>query len=288
MVISQILGGLGNQMFQYAAARALALSRAQPLLLDLAEFDSYKLHNGFELDRVFVIDSAAAKTGDLLPVLGWRTPALVRKVLKRRLFAPLRGAHLAIEPAPNYWPRLQTIESPLYMMGYWQSERYFLMQENTIRTDFCFRRALEGRDAALAAEMADTPSVSVHLRRGDYLSDQVMDICSLDYYRSAAKHMEERIGHPTYYVFSDDADWVRRHVDFLPGATFIDHNKGPESYKDMHLMSRCKHHIIANSSFSWWGAWLNPSVEKIVVAPRTWFRDGRDDTDHVPSHWTRL
>ena len=288
MIITAILGGLGNQMFQYAAAKALAVSRTQPLLLDLAAFDGYKLHNGFELDRVFKIDSAAAKTTDLLPVLGWRTSALVRKILKRRPFAPLRGAHLAIEPAPNYWPGLQTIQSPLYMMGYWQSERYFLKQESAIRADFRFRQKLGGRNAELAAEMADRPSVSVHLRRGDYLSDQIMDVCSLDYYRAAAKHLEEHLGRPDYCVFSDDADWVRRHVDFVAGATFIDHNKGLDSYQDMQLMSCCKHHVIANSSFSWWGAWLNPSTEKIVVAPRTWFRDGRDDSDHVPPQWTRL
>jgi hypothetical protein len=288
MVISQILGGLGNQMFQYAAARALALSRAQPLLLDLAAFGGYKLHNGFELDRIFMIDSAVTKTTDLLPVLGWRTPTLVRKVLKRCLFAPLRGAHLAIEPAPNYWARLQSMESPLYMMGYWQSERYFLMQENTIRKDFVFRHALGGRNAAFAEEIAERSSVSVHLRRGDYLSDKIMNVCSMDYYRRAAKHMEERIGRPAYFVFSDDADWVRSRIDFLPGATFIDHNKGLNSYQDMQLMSRCKHHIIANSSFSWWGAWLNSHAEKIVVAPYTWFRDGRDDSDLVPSQWTRL
>jgi len=288
MVISQILGGLGNQMFQYAAARALALSRTQPLLLDLAAFGGYKLHNGFELDRVFTIDAAVTKTTDLLRVLGWRAPTVVRKVLKRCLFAPLNGPNLAIEPASKYWPRLQTMGDPLYMMGYWQSERYFLMQENIIRRDFCFRHALDGRNAALAAEIAVRPSVSVHLRRGDYLSDKIMDVCSMDYYRAAAKYMEERIGRPTYFVFSDDADWVRSHVDFLPGATLIDHNKGPDSYRDMQLMSRCKHHIIANSSFSWWGAWLNPSAEKIVVAPYTWFRDGRDDSDLVPSQWTRL
>jgi hypothetical protein len=288
MVISQMLGGLGNQMFQYAAARALALSREQPLLLDLVAFGGYKLHNGFELDRIFMIDSAVTKTKDLLPVLGWRTPTLVRKVLKRCLFAPLRGAHLAIETTPNFWPRLHAMESPLYMMGYWQSERYFLMQEKTIRTDFCFRPALDGRNTALAAEIADKPSVSVHIRRGDYLADKILYVCSMDYYRNAAKHMEERIGHPAYFVFSDDPDWVRSSVDFLPGATFIDHNKGLNSYKDMQLMSRCKHHIIANSSFSWWGAWLNPSDEKIVIAPRTWFRDGRDDSDLVPSQWIRL
>ena len=288
MVISQIIGGLGNQMFQYAAARALALSHEQPLLLDLAVFGDYKLHNGFELDRVFMIDSVVAKTTDLLAVLKWRSPTVVRKVLKRSLFEHLNGPNLAIEPGPNYWPRLQTMGSPLYMMGYWQSERYFLMQENIIRTDFCFRHALDGRNAALAAEIAERQSVSVHLRRGDYLSDRIMDVCSMDYYRGSAIYMEERIGHPAYFVFSDDADWVRSHVDFLPGATFIDHNKGPDSYQDMQLMSLCKHHIIANSSFSWWGAWLNPSAEKIVVAPRTWFRDGRDDSDLVPSQWTRL
>jgi hypothetical protein len=180
------------------------------------------------------------------------------------------------------------MESPLYMMGYWQSERYFLEQQKSIREDFRFRQAFAGFNAALAAEMSSSPSVSVHLRRGDYLSDQIMDVCSLDYYRAAAKYIEESIGRPTYYVFSDDTDWVRSHVDFLPGATFIDHNKGLDSHKDMQLMSRCKHHIIANSSFSWWGAWLNPSPHKIVVAPSTWFRHGRDDSDHVPSQWIRL
>jgi hypothetical protein len=235
-----------------------------------------------------MIDSANAKIADLLPVLGWRAPPLVRKVLKRRLFAPLRGAHLAIEPAPNYWPRLQTMENPLYLMGYWQSERYFLDQQKSIRRDFRYRQPLAGRNSVLAAEISARPSVSVHIRRGDYLSDQIMDVCALDYYRAAAKFLEERIGCPAYYVFSDDTNWVLSHFDFLSCVTVIDHNKGLDSHHDMQLMNRCKHHIIANSSFSWWGAWLNPSTEKIVVAPRTWFRDGRDDSDLVPSQWIRL
>jgi hypothetical protein len=117
----------------------------------------------------------------------------------------------------------------------------------------------------------------------------VLGPCSLDYYRSAARHVAERVATPEFFVFSDDIAWARDNLDIAFPCHFIDDNRGMESYNDMRLMSLCRHHILANSSFSWWGAWLNPRADKIVVAPGRWFVGGeRRVDDLVPQGWVTL
>lgn len=292
MIVSTILGGLGNQMFQYAAGRALAVLRDEPFLVDLSGFSSYTLHQGYELLRVFGLEVGSASLNDLREILGWRTDPLVRKVLKRSIFSSLRGSHFAIEPHLNYWPGLESMTSPVYMTGYWQSARYFEHCEGVIREDFRFRHTLEGRNRELVARMADCQSVSVHIRRGDYVThpatSKILHVCSLNYYREAIRRITSQIPDAVFFVFSDDMKWVRQQVDFLPRSVLIDHNLGQDSYRDMQLMSSCRNHIIANSSFSWWGAWLNSNPDKIVIAPKEWFKNGVDDGDLVPPQWFRL
>lgn len=292
MVVGYILGGLGNQMFQYAAGRALALATGQPLLLDLSGFANYRLHQGFEIERVFRAPVAPADAATVRKLLGWRSAGITRRVLKHLQSPFLRGSRLVIEPHFNYWPDLMERKSASYLMGYWQSEKYFEDVERTIRSDFTFRAPLRGVNAEIEARMRDTHSVSLHVRRTDYISHrktaEIMHVQDVGYYRSAAELLARELDAPVYYVFSDDMAWVRENLGFLPRVELIDHNRGGDSYQDMQLMSRCKHHVIANSSFSWWGAWLNPDPGKIVVAPSAWFRNGLDDTDLIPSRWTRL
>lgn len=279
-------------MFQYAAGRALAQARGQPLLVDISGFGTYGLHQGYQLTNAFVLQVDAAPSAMIAHVLGWRANPLARKLLRRRPFAAWRGVHMAVEPHFHYWPDLANMEEPVYMTGYWQSERYFSHCENEIRNDFRFKNPLQGKNAQLAAAMTGGSSVSVHIRRGDYVThkktNKIMHVCSLDYYREAAFQLSQRVKQPAYYVFSDDPEWVREHVDFLPGAMFVDHNHGADSFLDMQLMSLCRHHIIANSSFSWWGAWLNADPDKIVYAPRAWFRNYLDDRDLIPARWNRI
>lgn len=292
MVVSHILGGIGNQMFQYAAGRALSLANGQQLLLDLHDFPNYRLHHGFELNRVFNVHAEGISSSVLRELLGWRAAPLAKRVLRRPQFAWLRGGKFTAEPHFHYWPGFDDLRGDRYLYGYWQSEKYFGRFADTIRRDFTFREPLDAKNAALATEMAGTQSVSLHIRRGDYVSNpknsKLLEVCSLDYYREAIAHIAARVGSPVFYVFSDDMDWVRQNLPLDFPCVYVDHNRGTESYRDMQLMSLCRHNVIANSSFSWWGAWLNADPKKMVVAPRNWFRNGNNDADLIPDSWVRF
>lgn len=292
MVISHILGGLGNQMFQYAAGRALALTNDQSLLLDLSDFTDYQLHHGFELSRVFSLVATKAEPSTTHELLGWRENYWARKILRRPQFSWLRGTKFVVEPHFNYWPDFFNVSGDCYLYGYWQSERYFKEFEAIIRQDFIFREPLQDRNAELALDMATKQAVSLHIRRGDYVSNpknhNIMNVCDLEYYHLAINFIATQIEQPVFYLFSDDMAWVKQSLPMEFPCVYVEHNSGRESYRDMQLMSLCRHHIIANSSFSWWGAWLNANPEKIVIAPKHWFSNGNDDTDLIPDEWIRL
>lgn len=291
MVISHILGGIGNQMFQYAAGRTLSITNGQRFLIDLSDFSNYRLHQGFELNRVFNVMAESAEASIVHEMLGWRSNRFVKKVLRRPQFAWLRGNKFVVEPHFDYWPEFCNLTEDCYLSGYWQSERYFKPYESVIRRDFTFREPLAGRNSDLALEIANTRSVSLHVRRGDYVSDpktrKIMNVCSLEYYLKAISYITERIEHPVLYVFSDDMAWVKQNLPMILPCVYVDHNHGEESYRDMQLMSLCEHHVIANSSFSWWGAWLNPRQDKVVVAPQKWFISN-DVKDIFPAGWVCL
>jgi len=292
MVVSHILGGIGNQMFQYAAGRALSLANGELFLLDLNDFSGYQLHNGFELSRVFRVNTETAPTSTLHEMLGWRANPLAKRVLRRPQFAWLRDGKFTAEPYFNYWPGFVNQKGDCYLYGYWQSEKYFQSVASTIRGDFAFRTPLGGKNAELASEIADSQAVSLHVRRGDYVTNpknrSLLAVCSIDYYRRAIDHVAGRVEHPVFYVFSDDMEWVRQNLSVGFPCVYVDHNSGDESFRDMQLMSLCRHNIIANSSFSWWGAWLNANPKKLVIAPRSWFRNGNNDADLIPAEWVRF
>ena len=293
MIISHILGGIGNQMFQYAAGRALSLSTHQTYSLDLNDFTDYQLHNGFELERVFNIEKVVKSTSsNIQELLGWRANSFAKKVLRRPQFASLRGKSFIVEPYFNYWPAFFKLDHDCYLYGYWQSEQYFKDFADIIRQDFAFKIPLDERNKKVVLEMTNTQSVSLHVRRGDYVNDpknsNIMHICSLEYYRQAINHIVNRIEQPVFYIFSDDIVWVKEHLSIEFPCVYIDHNSGSESYRDMQLMSLCKHHVIANSSFSWWGAWLNANPEKTVIAPREWFVNKNNVDDLIPHNWIKI
>lgn len=292
MVISHLLGGIGNQMFQYAAGRSLSIATGQNYFLDLNDFSNYRLHNGFELSRVFDVNMQVADSEDVRGMLNWRAGTLAKKVLRRSYFKLLRGNKLVVEPSFNFWPEFFNLSQGCYLYGYWQSEKYFHSVEKVIRSEFNFREPLSGRNAELAIEIKNAQAVSLHVRRGDYVSDhktgKIMDICSLEYYKTAVAYIVERVEQPIFYIFSDDIDWVKQSLPLRFPCKYVNHNRGIDSYRDMQLMSLCKHHVIANSTFSWWGAWLNSNPCKIVVAPRKWFRNGTSDQDLIPAEWIRL
>ena len=286
MILSHIIGGLGNQMFQYAAARALSLANDVPLRLDVRDFAGYRLHQGFELSRVFVCNPEIATDEDVRDLLGWRASWFARKILTRPGFAVLRGSRLVVEPQFNYWPDIRLVSHNTYLVGYWQSEKYFSDASECIREDFVFRQSFSGQNVEIARKIDKTTAVSLHVRRGDYIShaktNAVLGLCSLSYYREAIMHIAERVENPEFFIFSDDIAWVKECLEIDFPCNYVDHNQGSESYNDMHLMSLCRHHIIANSSFSWWGAWLGSNIDKIIIAPRNWFATGKDVKDLYP------
>ena len=292
MIISRLIGGLGNQMFQYAAGFALARQLGKTHYLDVSDFDDYRLHQGFELANVLSITSEIAAASQVSDLLGWRAGKLAKRVFSRPWFNFLGRRSFVAEPHFNFWDGLADFKGDQYLSGYWQSERYFLDAQDSIRAEFSFKKPLVGVNAQLASAMTKSTSVSVHVRRGDYLSNHrnhgVMHVAESTYYQSAIAHVASRVAKPEFYVFSDDMIWAKENIYFDYPCTYISHNSQADSYIDMQLMSNCQHHIIANSTFSWWGAWLNPNLEKIVLAPKLWFRNGTPDQDLIPSHWVRL
>ena len=292
MIISHVIGGLGNQMFQYAASRALSLERDEPLYLDIQDFKGYALHNGYELNRVFNINTPLAGSIELKKVLGWRAYSPVRKKLYRPQLRKFRGKRMFVDTQFSSWHQINDVPNNCYLMGNWQTEHYFKSFLEVIREDFSFRLLPAGLNAELAEQISNVVAVSLHVRRGDYVADPSSlafhGLCSLDYYRSAIDYISSRVANPVFYIFSDDIPWVRENLIIDYPCHYVEHNKGSESYNDMRLMSLCKHNIIANSSFSWWGAWLNPREDKIVIAPRIWVAGNFDTSDIVPDTWVQL
>ena len=288
MIISQILGGLGNQMFQYAAGRALALGLGQPLRQDVSGFEGFAgimEHREFELDRVFNISGEIATKAEIRRILGWQSLPQFRRILAKPGMSAFRCRGFVVEPHAHYWPGIQNVLHDSYLYGCWQSEKYFKEAAPVIRTDFRFKGFLAGQNAELAGQMDKVNAISLHVRRGDYVTNPKTlarhGLCSMDYYHAAMKYISDRVEQPYFFIFSDDIPWIKDNLKINFPCQYIEHNSGTKSYNDMHLMSLCRHHIIANSSFSWWGAWLNPRGDKIVVAPKNWFANENDDKNNI-------
>ncbi|MBC7490146.1 MAG: alpha-1,2-fucosyltransferase [Glaciimonas sp.] len=292
MAITNLIGGLGNQMFQYAAGRALSLERGVSLCLDISGFSSYGLHQGFELQRIFNCAAGIANEADMRDILGWQSSSHIRHLLLRKEMALFRRKELVVEPQFKYWPGIKHVPNDCYMVGYWQSEKYFSESASQICADFTFRQSLVGQNEKLAQQINSVNAVSLHVRRGDYATNpqttETHGLCTLDYYRHSIQYVAERVQQPNFFIFSDDIAWVRDNLNIPHQYQYVDCNQGEESYNDMRLMSMCNHHIIANSSFSWWGAWLNPKLDKIVVAPKNWFANQTDASDLLPQSWVKL
>jgi Glycosyl transferase family 11 len=292
MVITNLIGGLGNQMFQYAVGRAVSLDRSTPFKVDISSFANYGLHQGFELQHIFNCAVEIASEEDVRSILGWQFFPIIKRIVSRPNMIAFRRKAFVIEPHFHYWSEINSLPSNDYLVGYWQSEKYFADVATKIREDFTFKLPLNQLNSELAKQLSQKNAVSLHVRRGDYVNNKknavTYQFCSLDYYQAAILQIASQVESPYFYIFSDDIAWVKENLNIEFSHQYIDHNHGTESYNDMRLMSLCKHNIIANSSFSWWGAWLNPSPDKIVVAPKFWFANETNTQDLIPQSWIRL
>jgi hypothetical protein len=292
MIISGIIGGLGNQMFQYAAGRRLARERGVELKLDLAGFEKYPLRK-YELHH-FNIQAPTASAEEVAALTGrnWGMPRRAFEKARRML---LRRRHSRIcEAYFHFDPSILNLPDGVYLEGYWQSEKYFADVADIIRREFTVKTPLAGRNRELADLMASTDSVSLHIRRGDYVTDpkavREYEACGLDYYLRCLDRLTQAVRAPHCFIFSDDIPWVRENLKVPCPTTLVDHGGPDTAHEDLRLMSLCKHHVIANSSFSWWGAWLGSAKDGMVLGPKQWFRPEmhRNTDDLFPSHWIRL
>jgi hypothetical protein len=302
VITVSLIGGLGNQMFQYAAGKALAERHGVELALDLSGFRDYPLRS-FLLDRLRVPEAAAAialeaakkKPANQFARALWkqRFDRLLGQTLLSRLAAsstePYRESHF------HYDPAFQGLGPQTSLFGYFQSERYFSSIAEPLRHWFSPREPLAEASAEMLVHIEQSAlPISLHIRRGDYLKPGTAEyhgILGESYYRQALAYLEGAFGRDAdFFVFSDDPAAAEQVLNFVP-ASRLNHVRGDPQrpWEDMALMARCRHHVTANSSFSWWGAWLNPSPDKIVVAPRAWFAPAElrkvNTADLYPPGW---
>ena len=292
-------GGLGNQMFQYAFGLTLAQNFDASLCLDKSHYNYTNAGNitqhEFSLDvfRLSPVYTSSEQLNALQPSLMYK----INRRLNRLLGLPIIfGSRIIAENEPHvYQPPVNPPKQDTQFVGYWQNERYFKAHDRLIRDSFEFKSELEGRNKELADLIAGTNAVSLHIRRGDYANNpdtkKTHGLCDLDYYYKAVERIENDIENPVYFVFSDDPEWAIANLTLKGAYHVVDNNSGHNSYIDMQLMSLCKHNIVANSSFSWWGAWLNKNPNKLVLAPQRWYEDehlNELSEDFVPSGWIRI
>lgn len=287
MIIVRMYGGLGNQLFQYAAGRSLSLKIGLPLSLDLRHYNRRREH-GFALTP-YGLDTTSLPDRDLPPLPRKQPIASALYRLMGRQPRRYHEAHLGFDPA------MADISGPAWIDGYFQTERYFSDFADTIRSDLTPKTSPDPVNAKWLEEIQNEPrAVSLHVRRGDYVRNERFAAfhgsCTPTYYERALEHIRGEISaEPIIYAFSDDPEWVRENLNLNAEVKVVGHNDASRNFEDIRLMSACRHHIIANSSFSWWGAWLNPRTEKRVVAPARWFAAPQTvNPDIWAEGWTRI
>jgi hypothetical protein len=289
MIITRLLGGLGNQMFQYACARKLAAQWKTGVCFDLSALLDEEL-SVLHTPRYYEL-------GCFHFPQKFATEADLERFGRARKFFPRLGRHL--RPFRVLQERSLAFESGLMkravkqtrLIGYWQSEKYFRGIEKELREDFQLHPFYSEQAAEKAKIIPARETVSVHVRRGDYAGDaKVRDYhgeCGVAYYEKAMRRFVSGVQKPVFVIFSDDPDWCRRNLPVLGEYVYMEPSFFPAI--DMILMSACAHHIIANSSFSWWGAWLNPNPGKIVIAPKPWNSGtGSGRPDIIPAGWLEM
>ncbi len=291
-----VTGGLGNQMFGYAFCLNIRTKKKKSSLFMTHKKDSKAYgHQGYELEKIFSIKPFEETFSKLSYYLLYSYNQIIRifpNNFKPFLFKII-GIHTITVPENFiYYPDVFNFNHNHELFkGTWQSELYFEEAKDEVRKNFTFNESLLSINTITEKkQIRKQNAISIHIRRDDYLSSKYvsgfMGICTKEYYLKAIEYVEKNIESPVFYIFTDDKKWVNENFK-IENAVYVNFNSGKDSWQDMYLMSQCKHNIIANSSFSWWGAWLNSNPEKIVIAPKKWWNNF-DIDDVVPKNWIRL
>jgi len=297
MIIVSLFGGLGNQMFQYACGKAIATKLGVELKLDISLVNDRTprkdfTYRDYEL-AVFNIEDEIATEAEVrkfIPNL-WNSSEIQRQFYKIKRI--LTQKVLYTEKLKfRYNSEIDTVRDNSYIYGYFQTERYFEHIRAELLERFRLKNQVDEKNAALIMKMQSENSVSVHVRRGDYTNSPFSLLSVEDYYQKAIDFILEKVEVPVFYIFTNDPEWVEDNFKALQiNKSIVTINFGNQSYMDMILMSNCRHNICANSSFSWWGAWLNTNPNKIVVTPKSWFKSTEyveSIYDLIPEKWLSL
>jgi hypothetical protein len=287
-----VYGGLGNQMFQHAFCTALN-HRGRKARLSFTGYLYYKHHNGFDLYRAFYLKLSPLHK--LLALMLEHAPFICNNKIGKGITRRLASWYEAKQKRYNEISEF-TLDADVFKQentrfyGTWQCLKYFKQYADAVKQQFVFKQPADAANRAVIEKIQSTNAVSIHIRRGDYLSNHwqssIHVIKDISYYKNAVKLIEEKITAPAYFIFSDDMQWVKENLQ-LDNCTYVAHNTGKNSFVDMYLMSLCKHNIIANSSFSWWAAWLNSNSEKIVIMPQKWMNNNTCE-GIFPDEWIKL
>lgn len=274
-----LYGGLGNQLFQYATGLAVARHNAARLIIDLSWFDVvHKMSNTtmrkFAL-APFDIDAEIQEKRRFALLDESHILKRISNRISKYLGLGSKNPHIANEQDFRFDPKIFQLSCPIRLNGYWQSSKYFDSIAAEIRSIFGTPRALSPESLAVMEKIRNSEAICVHVRRGDYVTSkqaaETHGLCDLEYYRHGIGLVTKGLEDPHCYVFSDDPGWVREHFNAGISTTIVDVNGPDDAHQDLWLMAACQRFVIANSSLSWWGAYLSNASEKIVVAPKTWF-----------------
>lgn len=281
MIIIRLIGGLGNQMFQYAAGRKLALEKNTELVLDISAFENYTLRK-YSLSA-FCLHSRTATPQEISHL-----KETVLKKIKNRLGFKKHQAIFS-KKFSTFGEYHTIIERDGY--GYWNNKKTVEGIKDILRKDFTLKDAQGEKFDEMTRKITGANSVSLHVRRGDYLAKKHINIyaeCKPEYYQNAITHIKKYVDDIHVFVFSDDVAWVKENLKIDVPFTIVS-DECFADYQELMLMSFCKHNITANSTFSWWGAWLNKNPEKIIITPKNWFVDPNlINLDIIPKTWTSI
>lgn len=295
-VVVSLYGGLGNQLFQYSAARALALRNGASVILDLYWFDIVDELTD-TTPRKFALGPFDLQVDSSCTGLPWHQRGGLISKVKRRLAIFCKtfqeGILIYSEKRSGFDQHLLAQACPVWLDGYWQSYKYFNGISDTIKREVGKIGALSKGSQHIYKQITSSESICIHIRRGDYVTNlnasQTHGLCSLEYYNKGLQIVGKGLKNPTVFIFSDDPEWVRSNLEVPFPSVVVDVNGADDAHQDLWLMRSCQRFVIANSSLSWWAAWLSDAPKKMVVAPRNWFSSNQfDSSDLIPPDWIRL
>ncbi len=292
-IIIRLEGGLGNQLFQYAFARAVSSRLKTTFLFDWAPFNEYFYVHKYSMQH-FNAKINFAKDSDMFGFV-W--------IVRHYKFFNFFYKYIRFKKVlmPFYYPERTFAFDPAvfsknntYFRGFWQTEKYFKDISDELRRELTLVSPMSNYSQKINTEIKKTNAISLHVRRAELVTNPVMTafhgFCPPEYYEKAIEYIASKVESPHFFIFSDDYEWSKNHFKTLKYPYTCVKNKADKNYEDLMLMAQCKHHIIPNSSFGWWGAWLNQSKNKMVIAPKQWFANApkSDTRDLLPNNYVTM